>query len=495
MKKSFFIFLIILTVKICLSDHHTKEEWKSRTIYQILTDRFASTDDGITTCSDLSKYCGGTFKGIIQHLDYIKGMGFDAIWISPPLKNKEGSFHGYHNIDIYSINEHFGTKDDLKKLITECHKKDIWVILDAVPNHMSGDLDISTFTPFNKPEHYHTLTDEDCDGHWDEQSYKENCRIYGMPDLNQENDYVKNELISWLKSMLNDYGFDGIRYADVPNVPKWFWGNFTEAANTYTLGIVGVDTGSEDDVKYIADYQSYMDGVGNYPLFYTLRSALCSDGMLSLDNFIQNYQKLYQAPQYNGIWLGNHDKQRFLFQCQSTNKNLALKNGIIFTLFFEGIPIFYYGDEQYFKGGNDPQNREVLFGKYNTQSDIYEMLKTANKARKTYKIYDNDFVRRYADDHYYAFTRGKVLVVISDGTPERKSIIITNHRFKEDEILCNELDRSDCVDVTNNGIEVPMNGEPKIYVQKSINTNINPTSKGSFIYMTYLVIYLVLFYL
>ena len=71
------------------------------------------------------------------------------------------------------------------------------------------------------------------------------------------------------------------------------------------------------------------------------------------------------------------------------------------------------------------------------------MLKTANKARKTYKIYDNDFVRRYADDHYYAFTRGKVLVVISDGTPERQSIIITNHRFKEDEVLCNELDRSD----------------------------------------------------
>ena len=51
--------------------------------------------------------------------------------------------------------------------------------------------------------------------------------------------------------MLNEYGFDGIRYADVPNVPKWFWGNFTEAANTYTLGIVGVDTDSEADVKYI----------------------------------------------------------------------------------------------------------------------------------------------------------------------------------------------------------------------------------------------------
>jgi alpha-amylase len=94
--------------------HRTKEQWKSRVIYQLLTDRFAKDgDDSKITCN-LGNYCGGTFKGIEEHLDYIKGMGFDAIWISPILKNKEGSFHGYHNIDIYSINEHFGTSDDLK---------------------------------------------------------------------------------------------------------------------------------------------------------------------------------------------------------------------------------------------------------------------------------------------------------------------------------------------------------------------------------------------
>ena len=43
---------------------HSTEEWKSRTIYQIITDRFARTDGSTTPCSDLHKYCGGTFKGI-----------------------------------------------------------------------------------------------------------------------------------------------------------------------------------------------------------------------------------------------------------------------------------------------------------------------------------------------------------------------------------------------------------------------------------------------
>jgi alpha-amylase len=60
--------------------------WKQRAIYQILTDRFAVTDHG-GEVPDLDytqrKYCGGTWQGIISKLDYIQGMGFDAIWISP----------------------------------------------------------------------------------------------------------------------------------------------------------------------------------------------------------------------------------------------------------------------------------------------------------------------------------------------------------------------------------------------------------------------------
>ena len=485
MKMLSIIYMILLGLSLC--GHHTKEEWKSRSIYQVLTDRFASTDDNIKDCENLGNYCGGTFKGIMQHLDYIAGMGFDAIWISPPLKNKEGSFHGYHNIDLYSINEHFGTKDELKELISECHKRDIWVILDAVPNHMSGDLDISTFIPFNKPEHYHSFTDADCDGHWNEQFYKENCRIYGMPDLNTEDDYVKETLFEWLKMMLNEYGFDGIRYADVPNVNKIFWREMTKVAQTYTLGIVGVDSGTANDVDYIVGYQDAMDGVGNYPLFYSLRSSLCSHDLKILDDFIQNLQIKYKSPQYNGIWLGNHDKVRFLYECQSSHKRKALRNGIIFILFFEGIPMFYYGDEQYYNGGSDPKNREIMFGNYNTQSDIYQMIKIANNIRKLYKIYNYEFMRRYGDDHYYVFTRGKVLIAISDGTPKETKITITKHGFQENDLLCDELNREDCVNVVNNRIEIIMKGEPKIYVKR--------TNSSSILFLSLWLLALVLFYI
>lgn len=66
--------------------------WKSRNIYFILTDRIAKgANDGTAGCGDLGQYCGGTFKGIESKLDYIQGMGFDAIWLTPVVESKSFS--------------------------------------------------------------------------------------------------------------------------------------------------------------------------------------------------------------------------------------------------------------------------------------------------------------------------------------------------------------------------------------------------------------------
>ena len=54
-------------------------EWQKQSIYQILTDRFARTDGSTTEQCAITSYCGGTYKGLINHLDYIQGMGFTAV--------------------------------------------------------------------------------------------------------------------------------------------------------------------------------------------------------------------------------------------------------------------------------------------------------------------------------------------------------------------------------------------------------------------------------
>ena len=98
---------------------------------QLLTDRFAQAQDPSSPCSDLSTYCGGTFQGIIHKLDYIQGLGANAIWISPiPVQTPNG-YHGYWQMDINNVNPHFGTESDLQELVNECHSRGMWVMLDV----------------------------------------------------------------------------------------------------------------------------------------------------------------------------------------------------------------------------------------------------------------------------------------------------------------------------------------------------------------------------
>lgn len=65
------------------------EDWQKQSIYQVITDRFAQPSGAkASSCTDRS-YCGGTWNGITEKLDYIQGMGFTAIWISPTVENIE----------------------------------------------------------------------------------------------------------------------------------------------------------------------------------------------------------------------------------------------------------------------------------------------------------------------------------------------------------------------------------------------------------------------
>jgi alpha-amylase len=108
-------------------------QWRNRSIYQLLTDRFALPDGNTTAICDVEKarYCGGTWAGIQRQLDYVQEMGFDAIWISPITKNIEQNtaygeaYHGYWQQDIYSVNSHFGTMEDLKALAEALHLRDM----------------------------------------------------------------------------------------------------------------------------------------------------------------------------------------------------------------------------------------------------------------------------------------------------------------------------------------------------------------------------------
>lgn len=146
--------LLLFFILVSISSK-SKEEWKTRTIYQILTDRFARTNGDSSDC-DLHNYCGGTFRGIQNNLDYISNMGFNAIWISPIIENLDGGYHGYWMKNIYNLNSNFGTEQEFINLVQACHERDIWVMVDVVANHMGPvGTNYNLLYPFNQPDHYH----------------------------------------------------------------------------------------------------------------------------------------------------------------------------------------------------------------------------------------------------------------------------------------------------------------------------------------------------
>ena len=447
MKLAGLIALLLLSAIYCKS----KEEWKSRSIYQLLTDRFARSSD--TGHCNYSQYCGGNYRGLINKLDYIKGMGFDAIWISPIIENLEGSYHGYHFTNLYNLNYHFGSEDDFKELVKTCHSKDIWVMVDVVANHAAPvGTDYGRINPFNRAEHYHDWCEIN---NWRNQWEVENCRLCGLPDLKQENDWVTQKLLEWIHDMVQKYNLDGIRIDTIMEVPKWFWDKFRVSAGVFQIG-----EAFDGNPGYVADYQNHLDSVFNYPLYYTIKSSFCGS-FRNLEGYLFNTRKVFPAPEYMATFVENHDNPRWLHDCGDRAK---FTNAVIFSLVWEGIPVFYYAGEQYYAGGADPNNREPLWDNYNTKSTLYQLLGKANALRKKVKIWNYAITQRYANDNFYAFTRGNVLACFTNVQSSQYSI--TYHNFKDGDKLCNALHDGDCVTVSGGAININMGDYPKLYVKQ-----------------------------
>lgn len=173
----------------------TKNEWKTRNIYQLLTDRFAKSSGDHTPCADLHDYCGGDHAGITKNLQYIKDLGFNAIWISPVINNSPGGYHGYWGANWEEINSHFGNEDALKAMVETAHSMDIWVMVDVVANHVAPRVALSSIYPMSETQHYHPecyITDSS------NQYEIENCRLYDLPDLNQQDPFVRSYLKHWI---------------------------------------------------------------------------------------------------------------------------------------------------------------------------------------------------------------------------------------------------------------------------------------------------------
>ncbi|PGH08483.1 alpha-amylase A type-3 [Helicocarpus griseus UAMH5409] len=402
----------------------TPAEWRSQSIYFLLTDRFARTDGSTSApCNTEDRnYCGGTWQGIINKLDYIQDMGFTAIWITPVTKQipeRTGygdAFHGYWQQDLYNVEPQYGSADDLRALSEALHDRGMYLMVDVVANHMGfagpgASVDYSQFVPFNSNSYFHTYCPID---NYDDQANVENCWLgddtVSLPDLDTENPDVQGIFNDWISALISNYSIDGLRIDTAKHVQKPFWASFNDAAGVYSMGEV-----YNGDPAYTCPYQEYLDGVVNFPMYYPLIEAFKTPrgSIGNLYNMINTVKGTCPDSTLMGSFSENHDIPRFA----SLTDDISLaKNVLTFTILADGIPIVYAGQEQHYAGGNDPHNREATWlSGYNTASPLYQLVATANKIR-TKAIADDSEYLTYQNYPIYQDTTTIAMRKGFDGT-------------------------------------------------------------------------------
>jgi alpha-amylase len=317
--------LLSLTGLIVSTSAAGTADWKPRSIYQTMTDRFARTDGSMTAPCNATAglHCGGTWRGTIDKLDYIQGMGFDAVMISPIMENIDNkvsygdAYHGYWPLNFNNLNSKFGTHQDLLDLGAALHARGMYLMMDTVLNNMAyatygknpaTNIDYSVFTPFNNADYFHPY----CKIHnWENMTDAQLCQTgdlqVPLPDLYTEHEDVQNMLIKWAKNAIDTYSIDGLRIDAAKHVTPSFLPKFASGiGNTFMTGEV-----LESAIDIIVDYQqNYIASMPNYPIYFKILSAFTKGNTSDLAQEVENMR--IRIPDANALasFSENHDQPR-----------------------------------------------------------------------------------------------------------------------------------------------------------------------------------------
>ncbi len=272
-----------------------RTDMRQDSIYFVITTRFYDGDPSNNVhCWDDTKAGNpdtapawrGDFKGLIDKLDYIKALGFSAIWITPVVENMSSyDYHGYHAIDFSQVDPRYESSGaTFQDLIDECHKKDIKVIQDVVWNHTCnfGERHLA---------------------HWFDKDYNADLGSFSsvtmVPDSNllkKFPNYANMTGAEQYPARINTFkSEDGDPNNYFHHDGSLSWGSYTEQTGQMADDCVDINTENPEVAKYLVDcFKQYADmGVDCFRFDtekhinrWTLNNAYFPE-------FINNYKNFY----------------------------------------------------------------------------------------------------------------------------------------------------------------------------------------------------------
>jgi glycosidase len=439
-------------------------------------------------------YWGGDIKGIIQKLDYLNDLGVSALWISPLMENvrayvpKTGygtGYHGYWIQNYYRVNAHFGDWDDVNELSQEMHARGMRYIQDITLNHsnpldnhicgrlfessVSDQLFIDSYEKDYDPctgmryyKHYQsdprcqaakTLADYDW-SYWQ----LHHCLLADLSGYNQRDPAVADYLLgagkTWIDHGVDDYRLDAVKFPFPEFIAKFThtMRDHLASLNRPSPYIVGEwsngGVGDAKSLRFANNYDFFGTNILDFQLSLRLNRFIGGDYEYStekisagdLDKFLHERVLAFdERDTWQGTFLDNHDQIRTMVRLQKlgvaeTERRRRMDLSTVLLMTVRGIPIIYYGDEQYLAHYNDAQNTPPVYvnsgdddpwnrpglNRWSEDTPAFKIIKTLAKLRKeSPAIWEGRYVTVYVNNDILMFERiekgDRVLVAVNRG--------------------------------------------------------------------------------
>lgn len=358
--------------------------WRDGIIYQIYPRSFSdSNQDGF-----------GDLPGIIERMDYLAGLGIDAIWLSPIYPSPDADF-GYDVSDHCAVDRRYGTLSDFDRLVAEAHRRGLRVIMDMVLNHTSDQHAWFIQSRSNRDDpkrDWYIWRDPAAGGkppsNWQSMfggsawefdrssgQYYLHTFLKEQPDVNWRNPQVRQAQLDVFRFWL-ERGVDGFRL-DVFNA---FFKDAGFRSNLFRLGLRGFDRqrhiydiNQPEMTGFLQELRALLDA---YPDRYAVGESFASSpaqtvgytgadrlhAVFSFDLFgselkfpwypgwllkqINRRDALFDAA---GTWpttvLSNHDQPRSASRYSKRENDQQVFIALALLLTLRGTPFIYYGEE------------------------------------------------------------------------------------------------------------------------------------------------------
>ena len=452
-------------------------------IYLIMPDRFANGDTtndapvgsppAANDRANPRSYHGGDLRGVINHLSYLKDLGVTALWLTPWYDNWNGInqcdkpwcpntyYHGYHAIDYYGVEDHFGNLATLQELIEKAHALGLKVIQDQVANHVGSHHPWVTSPPLDDwfhgtlanhlSERFQNSTVLSPHANRDEvRNTLDGWFSDDLPDMNQDEPEVARYEIQNALWWVGITGIDGIRQDTIQYMPRSFIRDLSNALHRQYPRIWMVGEVFERDAAQTAFF------IGGHAGWDGIDTKLDSDFDFSLWNVSLlvfrgklpvralrdqlKYDALYPDPSKVTTVVNNHDQPRFISLENATLEGAMMHTA--FTLCVRGIPQLYYGEEIAMEGTEDPDNRRdfpggfpgdrrsafAVEGRTQTEQRMYEWTRSWIRLRRQHSpLRDGRLIDLFYDDDSYVFARqdqSETVIIAINRAAQEKQITV-----------------------------------------------------------------------